>query len=145
METRKDASQLLWGIVLVALGLLFLAGNFGYRTWFAWDRWWPLLLIAIGVILLYRHRAEEAAPIPPGPPLVPPGTPPVSPGTAPPEAPPGPDRPAVEGKRSPTGAIILIGVGAAFLLDEWVGGNAFPAFLLIAIGVALLLRQRAAS
>jgi hypothetical protein len=36
-------------------------------------------------------------------------------------------------------------VGLAFLFDEMVGGNAFPAFVLIAIGVALLLRQRAAS
>jgi hypothetical protein len=36
-------------------------------------------------------------------------------------------------------------VGLAFLLDRMVGGNAFPAFILIAVGVALLFRQRAVS
>lgn len=59
MESRTDPGRLLWGIVLVALGLLFLAGNFGYRVWFVGDRWWPLLLIAIGVILLLRQRAAS--------------------------------------------------------------------------------------
>jgi hypothetical protein len=125
METRKDAGRVLWGLVLVALGLLFLAGNFGYHTWGVWDRWWPLLLIAIGVIMLYRHRADQVLPVS--------SLTPIEPGAP------------AEARRFPTGAIILIGVGAAFLLDEWVGGNTFPAFVLIAIGVALVLRQRAAS
>jgi hypothetical protein len=161
METRRDPSRLLWGVLLVALGLLFLAGNFGYRTWFVWDRWWPLLLIAIGVILLYRRRMEVgAAPVgppvtvspPPAPgadrpglPAVGPAEPGAPPGAGPPSPAPEPGAPAGESRRFPTGAIILIGVGLAFLFDEMVGGNAFPAFVLIAIGVALLLRQRAAS
>ncbi len=59
METRSDPARLLWGIVLVALGLLLLAGNFGYRVGVIWDRWWPLLLIAIGVILLLRQRTAS--------------------------------------------------------------------------------------
>ena len=52
---------------------------------------------------------------------------------------------AVPARRYPTGAIILIGIGAAFLLEDVVGGNAFPAIVLIAIGVAVLLRDRSRS
>jgi hypothetical protein len=155
METRRDSGHLLWGILLVVLGLLFLSGNFGYGTWFVWDRWWPVLLIAIGVIMLYR-RSEAARPgadtaptlsAPAARPLQPPGEP-VLPavGQLPGAAQPAPGQPAEvppgAHRRYPTGALILIGIGAAFLLDNLIGGNAFPAFVLIAIGIALLLRHR---
>lgn len=140
METRKDSGQLLWGILLAVLGLLFLSRNFGYGTWFVWDRWWPLLLIVLGVVMLYRRseRAEPDAGAMAQPPA----------GTGQPALPgepvrPAPDQPAPSRRRYPTGALILIGIGAAFLLDDIVGGNAFPAFVLIAIGLALVLRSRA--
>jgi|SRR3990170_8150804 len=144
METGRDSGPLLIGIVLVVLGLLFLSGNFGYGTWFNWDRWWPVVLIAIGVVLLYR-RSERLQPGPGAPPQPPaPVGVPAVPGEP---VPPGPGQPAADVPagpryRYPTGALILIGIGAAFLLDDVIGGNAFPALVLIAIGLALVLRTR---
>lgn len=42
----------------------------------------------------------------------------------------------------PMGAIVLIGIGVAFLFGEVIGGDAFPALVLIAMGTAFLLRDR---
>lgn len=136
MIERRDGSSLIWGIVLVALGLMFLFGNFGYGWWFGGMRWWPVLLIALGVWMLYQQR--EGA----GPATAPPASPPAppAPGTAEPGSP--PPAPAAAGRRYPTGAIILIGIGVAFLLDDVIGRGSFPAIVLIAIGLALFLRDR---
>jgi DUF4097 and DUF4098 domain-containing protein YvlB len=46
-------------IVLIAIGVLFLLGNFHMITWsrlsFFWARYWPLLIILWGLIKLYEH------------------------------------------------------------------------------------------
>ncbi len=45
------------GVILVALGLLFLLSNLGLFWWFRWGNLWPIILIAIGVaIFLGRWR-----------------------------------------------------------------------------------------
>lgn len=128
MDTRRRSSHLWFGLVLIALGAAFLLTNLGYAAWFNWDRWWPVLLIAIGILML-RRPASSAAP------AVPdvsgqPGSPPE--GT--------PSTPVA--RRFPMAAVILIGVGVAFLLDDIIGGSAFPAIVLITIGVGILLRDR---
>lgn len=48
--------QELAGFVLMALGLLFLAGNFGWLGWFNWALFWPVVLILIGVAILTRRQ-----------------------------------------------------------------------------------------
>jgi phage shock protein C len=40
------------GAALVALGALFLAGNTGLFNWWNWSLFWPLALVALGVLIL---------------------------------------------------------------------------------------------
>ncbi len=43
-------------IVLLVLGVLFLLGNAGLWNWNWFDRFWPVLLIVVGIWLIYRRR-----------------------------------------------------------------------------------------
>jgi len=44
------------GIVLIVIGCLFLAHNFGLLQ-FGWlQQWWPLILVAVGVWSLTNHK-----------------------------------------------------------------------------------------
>jgi phage shock protein C len=54
---RLDARErsLLFGGTLIALGLLLLAREFGLFWWLGLHRFWPLLLIAAGVVLLFNR------------------------------------------------------------------------------------------
>jgi hypothetical protein len=47
------------GIILIVLGVLFLAHNLGVLP-FSWLRdWWPLILIGVGVWSLLTHHARR--------------------------------------------------------------------------------------
>ena len=50
------------GIILVVVGALLLANNFGLLT-LGWMRqWWPVLLIALGVLSIVRpHRGRRSS------------------------------------------------------------------------------------
>jgi len=52
---RCRCSGLMAPVVLVTLGILFLVDNLGYRSF---GSTWPILLIAIGVVLVVRHSAS---------------------------------------------------------------------------------------
>jgi len=43
------------GIILIALGVLFLASNFGLFRWVNWGLYWPLILVAIGALILLNR------------------------------------------------------------------------------------------
>ena len=44
------------GIVLIVVGVVFLAANFGLLQ-FGWLRdWWPLILIALGIWSIVNHK-----------------------------------------------------------------------------------------
>lgn len=135
--SRERPKQLVWGVVLVAVGLIFLLANFGFLDWFAWGRWWPLILIAVGVAMLVRRSRESAY----GRPAASPPPPAAGAETATGRGT-TMDQPRARRTDFPTGAVILIGIGLAFFLDDVLGGNAFPALVLIAVGVALVLRSR---
>jgi len=51
------------GIILIVIGLLFLAHNFGMLE-FGWLRqWWPLGLVALGVWSIVSHKpGDKSAP-----------------------------------------------------------------------------------
>ena len=44
------------GVILVALGVIFLLENMGLLWWWRWNNLWPLLLVIIGVMLILRRR-----------------------------------------------------------------------------------------
>jgi hypothetical protein len=52
--TARDRGGLMGGLILIALGLLFLADNL--LPGFSFGEYWPVLLIVIGVGLLLRPR-----------------------------------------------------------------------------------------
>lgn len=128
MDTRRHSSHVWFGLLLIAFGAAFLLSNFGYLAWFDWDRWWPVLLIAIGILMLRRPAGDE--------------TPAVGDVSGQPGSPAEMTPSARTPRRFPMAAVILIGVGVAFLLGDVIGGSAFPAIVLITIGVGILLRDR---
>ena len=56
-EPRKDQGGLIGGLVLIVLGILFLANNLFPE--FSFGDYWPVILIAVGAALLLRSRRGE--------------------------------------------------------------------------------------
>lgn len=133
MERRRESARPGWGIILLITGLIVLLGNFGYLDWIHLDRWWPVILIVIGLWMVVRRSPssplEASLPAPTAPP-----------GTATQSAPAA--QYPTEAREFPTGGVILIGLGVAFLLNDVIGGRALPALILMAVGAALVLRER---
>jgi hypothetical protein len=51
----RTATKLLWGILWIALGTWILLSNYGLLTnGFSFHRDWPIVLIAVGLIILVR-------------------------------------------------------------------------------------------
>lgn len=47
------------GIILVVLGCVFLANNFGLLEWGWLRQWWPVALIALGVWSIVDNKRTE--------------------------------------------------------------------------------------
>jgi hypothetical protein len=59
-EPQKATGQLVAGIVLIALGVLFLMDRFFLVDFSRYFRtWWPSLLIALGVVQLLTSRGRN--------------------------------------------------------------------------------------
>ena len=52
--TPGQKNETLGGVILISLGVLFLARNL--IPWFDFSDYWPVLLIAIGIALIWRSR-----------------------------------------------------------------------------------------
>lgn len=44
------------GILLVIIGAVFLLKNLGLMAMVNWDLIWPIVLIVIGVVMIYKKR-----------------------------------------------------------------------------------------
>lgn len=51
-EEKGNRGRLLAGVILLILGFIFLASNF--MPWFQFGKLWPLLLIVIGIVVLFK-------------------------------------------------------------------------------------------
>ncbi len=46
----------LFGIIIIVLGVIFLLGSFDFFWWFSWGNLWPLVLVAIGMLIILSVR-----------------------------------------------------------------------------------------
>jgi len=63
MAVYKRKEPLAWGIILIAIGLIFLLANIEINVWDFIARLWPVILIAWGAWKLYfgiREAQEKA-------------------------------------------------------------------------------------
>jgi len=47
------------GIILIVLGILFLLGSFDLFWWFRWSNLWPLVIVAIGALVIFSTRRRK--------------------------------------------------------------------------------------
>lgn len=48
----------LLGIILIVLGIFFLLGSFNLFWWLHWNNLWPLVIVAIGVLIILSTRRK---------------------------------------------------------------------------------------
>ncbi len=61
---KKKRDALVWGIILVVIGLIFTLDNFDINVWDSVARLWPVVLIVWGAWKLYfgiKERNEAVA------------------------------------------------------------------------------------
>ncbi|MDH5715342.1 MAG: DUF5668 domain-containing protein [Candidatus Aminicenantes bacterium] len=57
---RRNSGTFIFGLVLVAIGALFLVDNFTYiDVWYYAWRFWPVILILFGLSKILRARARS--------------------------------------------------------------------------------------
>ena len=64
MAKKKRADSLIWGIILIALGAVFLLHNIDIDIWDTVARLWPVVLIFWGIWKLYygiKDLAEKSS------------------------------------------------------------------------------------
>lgn len=56
-EREAKGGRIIGGIILIVLGGLFLLHNF--YPWVRLDDYWPVILIVIGFVMVWRSRTRE--------------------------------------------------------------------------------------
>ena len=60
MSEFRRRRSLVWPLVLISIGILFLLNNLGLVSWNLWSllwRMWPVLVVAIGLDLIFGRRS----------------------------------------------------------------------------------------
>jgi putative Mn2+ efflux pump MntP len=60
---KKQRDALVWGIILIVIGIIFILNNFDIDVWEYVARLWPVILIIWGAWKLYfglKERQEKA-------------------------------------------------------------------------------------
>lgn len=52
----RQSNLIVVGVILLILGVIFLMGSFNVFWWWRWGNLWPLVLIAIGVLIIWNAR-----------------------------------------------------------------------------------------
>lgn len=53
---RRHSGNYVFALILVIIGVVFLLANFNPFWWFRWHYLWPLILIGIGLLIIFRRR-----------------------------------------------------------------------------------------
>jgi LiaI-LiaF-like transmembrane region len=61
MAKSKHRDSLIWGIILIVLGVIFLLEQFNIDVWDDFWRFWPVILIVWGANKLYLGLKERSA------------------------------------------------------------------------------------
>jgi len=56
---RGEGGAVVAGAILIALGVIFLLGNLNFFWWLGLGHLWPLILVAIGIVLLINTMRGE--------------------------------------------------------------------------------------
>jgi lia operon protein LiaF len=58
---KAKKESLFWGFIILVLGVLFLMKNFGLEinVWYLIGKYWPLILVYIGVKNIYLYTKKN--------------------------------------------------------------------------------------
>jgi len=56
--------RILWGLIFISIGLLFLLKNLGYLTG-GIGKWWPIILVIVGIRLFFCSASPKREGHPP--------------------------------------------------------------------------------
>ena len=55
----KRRRRVVIGVIIIVVGLIFLATNFNLFWWFSWNKWWPVTLIIAGLLIVFSRTRRS--------------------------------------------------------------------------------------